>query len=150
MVLNYSVADALKINEQLTTLQQVGLHLEQFGQNSFLLSSHPTWFIDGQEEDTAREMIDWVIQNGHLTVAEFRAKTAIMMSCKRAIKANHRLDALQAKALLKTLPHCENPFNCPHGRPVLIHFTDTDLEKLFKRIQESHQPFANDFDDHEY
>ena len=150
LVLNYSVSDALKINEQLTILQQVGLHLEQFGQNSFLLSSHPTWFIDGQEEDTAREMIDWVIQNGHLTVAEFRAKTAIMMSCKRAIKANHHLDALQAKALLKTLPHCENPFNCPHGRPVLIHFTDTDLEKLFKRIQESHQPFANDFDDHEY
>lgn len=150
LVLNYSVSDALKINEQLTILQQVGLHLEQFGQNSFLLSSHPTWFIDGQEEDTAREMIDWVIQNGHLTVAEFRAKTAIMMSCKRAIKANHHLDDLQAKALLQTLPHCENPFNCPHGRPVLIHFTDTDLEKLFKRIQESHQPFANDFDDHEY
>lgn len=150
LVLNYSVPDALKINEHLSTLQQVGLHLEQFGQNSFLLSSHPTWFIDGQEEATAREMIDWVIQNGNLTVAEFRAKTAIMMSCKRAIKANHHLDDLQAKALLKTLPHCENPFNCPHGRPVLIHFTDTDLEKLFKRIQESHQPFANDFDDHEY
>lgn len=150
VVLNYSVPDALKINEHLDTLNKVGIHLEQFGQNSFLLSSHPTWFIDGQEEDTAREMIDWVIDNGKLTVAEFRAKTAIMMSCKRAIKANHRLDDLQAKALLKKLPTCENPFNCPHGRPVLIHFTDTDLEKLFKRIQESHQPFANDFDDHEY
>ncbi|WP_295729887.1 DNA mismatch repair endonuclease MutL [uncultured Limosilactobacillus sp.] len=150
LVLNYSVSDALKLNEHLSTLQQVGIHLEQFGQNSFILSSHPTWFIDGQEESTAREMIDWVIQNGSLTVAEFRAKTAIMMSCKRAIKANHYLNDLQAKALLNTLPHCENPFNCPHGRPVLIHFTDTDLEKLFKRIQESHQPFANEFDDHEY
>lgn len=150
IVLNYSVPDALKINEHLDVLNDVGIHLEQFGQNSFLLSSHPTWFIDGQEEDTAREMIDWVINNGKLTVAEFRAKTAIMMSCKRAIKANHRLDDLQAKALLKKLPTCENPFNCPHGRPVLIHFTDTDLEKLFKRIQESHQPFADDFDDHEY
>ena len=150
IVLNYSVPDALKINEHLDVLNDFGIHLEQFGQNSFLLSSHPTWFIDGQEEDTAREMIDWVINNGKLTVAEFRAKTAIMMSCKRAIKANHRLDDLQAKALLKKLPTCENPFNCPHGRPVLIHFTDTDLEKLFKRIQESHQPFADDFDDHEY
>lgn len=150
VVLNYSVPDALKINEHLDVLNNVGIHLQQFGQNSFLLSSHPTWFIDGQEEDTAREMIDWVIDNGKLTVAEFRAKTAIMMSCKRAIKANHRLDDFQAKALLKKLPTCENPFNCPHGRPVLIHFTDTDLKKLFKRIQESHQPFANDYDDHEY
>lgn len=150
IVLNYSVPDALKISEHLDVLDSVGIHLQAFGQNSYLLASHPTWFVDGQEEDTAREMIDWVIQNGKLTVAEFRAKTAIMMSCKRAIKANHRLDDLQAKALLKKLPTCENPFNCPHGRPVLIHFTDTDLEKLFKRIQEAHQPFANDFDDHEY
>lgn len=150
IVLNYSVPDALKISEHLDVLNSVGIHLQLFGQNSYLLASHPTWFVDGQEEDTAREMIDWVIQNGKLTVAEFRAKTAIMMSCKRAIKANHRLDDLQAKALLKKLPTCENPFNCPHGRPVLIHFTDTDLEKLFKRIQEAHQPFANDFDDHEY
>lgn len=150
LVLNYSVPDALKINEHLDVLEQVGIHLQSFGQNSFLLASHPTWFVEGQEEETAREMIDWIIDNGKLTVAEFRAKTAIMMSCKRAIKANHRLNSLQAKALLKKLPECENPFNCPHGRPVLIHFTDTDLEKLFKRIQEPHEPFANEFDDHEY
>lgn len=150
LVLNYSVAEALKIKEQLATLNAVGLHLQSFGQNSFLLASHPTWFVDGQEEATAREMIDWVLTGNRLTVAQFRAKTAIMMSCKRAIKANHRLDDLQAKALLKRLPQCEDPFNCPHGRPVLIHFTDTDLEKMFKRIQESHQPFANDFDDHEF
>ncbi|MGL5104189.1 MAG: DNA mismatch repair endonuclease MutL, partial [Limosilactobacillus fermentum] len=110
---------------------------------------HPTWFVAGQEEDTAREMIDWVLASGKLSVKDFRAKAAIMMSCKRAIKANHRLDERQAKALLARLPQCENPFNCPHGRPVTIHFTTTDLEKLFKRIQESHQPFADDFDDHE-
>jgi DNA mismatch repair protein MutL len=49
------------------------------------------------------------------------------------------LDDQQAKALIQRLPSCENPFNCPHGRPVLIHFTETDMEKMFKRIQESHQ-----------
>ena len=72
-----------------------------------------------------------------------------MMSCKRANKANHHLTSQEAVALLNRLPECENPFNCPHGRPVLIHFTDRDLEKMFKRIQESHEPFAGEFDDHE-
>ncbi len=62
-----------------------------------------------------------------------------MMSCKRAIKANHHLDDQQAKALIAHLKTAENPFNCPHGRPVLIHFTETDMEKMFKRIQEPHQ-----------
>ena len=149
LVLNYSLADALKIQQHQAVLAACGLKLEPFGQNSFMLASHPTWFVAGQEEDTAREMIDWVLASGKLSVKDFRAKAAIMMSCKRAIKANHRLDERQAKALLARLPQCENPFNCPHGRPVTIHFTTTDLEKLFKRIQESHQPFADDFDDHE-
>lgn len=150
LVLNYSVAEAIKIQDNFDVLKQAGLHLQPFGQNSFILNSHPTWFIEGQEESIAREMIDWVLDKQKLTVAQFRAKTAIMMSCKRAIKANHRLDSLQAKALLARLPKCENPFNCPHGRPVLIHFTDTDLEKMFKRIQDSHQPFADEYDDHEF
>ncbi|GGI63329.1 DNA mismatch repair endonuclease MutL [Limosilactobacillus caviae] len=150
LVLNYSTVDALTITQHLDTLAAVGLNLESFGQNSFILRSHPTWFKEGQEEDTAKEMIDWLIKNGKLTVKEFRMRTAIMMSCKRAIKANHHLDEREAKALLKRLPQCENPFNCPHGRPVTVHFDDQDLEKMFKRIQDSHTPYADDFDDHEF
>ena len=150
LVLTYSTADALKIIDHLDVLRQVGLDLQQFGQNSFMLASHPTWFIEGQEEDTAREMIDWVLKDGKLTVGQFRLKTAAMMSCKRAIKANHHLDRRQAEALLVNLSHCENPYNCPHGRPVTIHFTDTDLEKMFKRIQDHHEPFADEFDDHDF
>ncbi|KRM36385.1 DNA mismatch repair endonuclease MutL [Limosilactobacillus pontis] len=150
LVLNYSTVDAMTINHHLDTLAGVGLNLEPFGQNSFILRSHPTWFKEGQEEDTAREIIEWLIKDGKITVRDFRMKTAIMMSCKRAIKANHHLDDREARALLRRLPKCENPFNCPHGRPVTVHFNDSDLEKMFKRIQDSHTPFADEFDDHEF
>ncbi len=67
------------------------------------------WFKAGQEADTIKEMIDWILFDHKISVAAFREKTAIMMSCKRAIKANHHLDSLQAKALLRRLPECENP-----------------------------------------
>ncbi|MFC6253241.1 DNA mismatch repair endonuclease MutL [Secundilactobacillus hailunensis] len=144
IVLDYSTSDMLKITDKLDILAAVGLHLEQFGPNSFILRQHPTWFKAGQESDTVKEMIDWVLRDGHLTVAQFREKTAIMMSCKRAIKANHHLDDQQAKALIEHLKTAENPFNCPHGRPVLIHFTDTDMEKMFKRIQESHHSLRSE------
>ncbi len=150
LILNYSTVDALKITQHQDILDSVGIHLESFGQNSFIVRSHPTWFKEGQEEDTVKEMIAWVINDGHLTVQQFRMKTAIMMSCKRAIKANHHLDDREAKALLRRLPQCENPFNCPHGRPVTVHFNDTDLEKMFKRIQDSHTPYAGDFDEHDF
>jgi len=138
IVLDYPTSDVLKIKEQLPLLAELGLHLEPFGGNSFIVHAHPTWFKAGQEEDTIKEMIDWVLNDDKLTVAQFREKTAIMMSCKRAIKANHHLDDQQARALLKKLPNCENPFNCPHGRPVTVHFTNSDMEKMFKRIQDSH------------
>lgn len=150
LVLNYSTVDAMTITQHLDVLEAVGLHLESFGPNSFILRSHPTWFAEGQEEATAKEMIEWLINDGKISVHDFRQRTAIMMSCKRAIKANHHLDDREAKALLRRLPECENPFNCPHGRPVTVHFNDRDLEKMFKRIQDSHVPFAQDFDEHEF
>lgn len=138
IVLDYPTTDILALNDHLDTLASVGIHLESFGPNSFIVHEHPTWFKAGQETATIKEMIDWVLRDGKLTVAAFREKTAIMMSCKRAIKANHHLDGQQAQALLAKLATAENPFNCPHGRPVLVHFTDQDLERLFKRIQDPH------------
>ncbi len=76
----------------------------------------------GRQEEIVREMIDMFLNDDKLTVAKFREKTAIMMSCKRSIKANHHLEEEQAKVLLKKLSTCENPFNCPHGRPALGSF----------------------------
>ena len=40
----------------------------------------------------------------------------------------------EAKELLKQLLEAENPFNCPHGRPVIIDLTKREVEKKFKRI----------------
>ncbi len=56
LVLNYSTVDTMTITQHLDTLEAVGLHLESFGPNSFILRSHPTWFAEGKEEATAKEM----------------------------------------------------------------------------------------------
>lgn len=142
ITLDYPASDAVTIRARRDVLAGVGIELEDFGQNTFVVRQHPTWFKKGEEEQTVRAIIDWVLNEGHVTVAAFREQTAIMMSCKQAIKANHHLDAPQAEALLKHLAECENPFNCPHGRPTLVHFSNTDLEKMFKRIQDSHTSFG--------
>lgn len=144
LVLEYPNSDAIKIQAQKALLAAVGVQLESFGQNSFVIHSHPTWIAQGQEEATIREMIETVLENGKLDIAHFREKTAIMISCKQSIKAHHHLDDAQAKALLVDLARTENPFNCPHGRPVLIHYTQKDLEKMFKRIQDPHHSWEGE------
>ena len=139
LILDYSNADAIVINEHLDILQSVGIKIAAFGQNSFIVQSHPTWIPKGQEETTIREIIDYVLKDGKISIAQFREQTAITMSCRLSIKAHDPLDKAQAQAVLEQLAQTQNPYNCPHGRPTLVHFTDQDIQKMFKRIQDPHQ-----------
>lgn len=149
IVLEYSALDALKIEGALAELAAVGIELAPFGEHTFILREHPGWFPPGQEEATVREMIDWLLRDQSLTVAAFRERTAIMMACKRSIKANWSLNRYEAQGLIDQLAQTENPFNCPHGRPVLVSFSLTDMEKMFKRIQDRHESWV-DYDQHPF
>lgn len=133
LVLEYPVNEYMAIQEHLDTLSTIGINLEVFGQNSYILEAHPTWIMQDVER-VVRELIDMVLESGKVSIAKYREDVAIMMSCKQSIKANHYLDEYQARELLKDLLACENPYNCPHGRPVIVHLTNRDMEKLFKRI----------------
>ncbi|MCF6515804.1 DNA mismatch repair endonuclease MutL [Lactobacillus sp. S2-2] len=139
LVLNYSITDSLKINDNLSSIEQFGIGIENFGKSSFIIRNYPAWFKEGQEESTVKEILDWVLNDKKIDLSKFREKAVIMMSCKRAIKANHHLDELESKELLKNIRECDNPYNCPHGRPVLIHFSENDMETMFKRIQDPHK-----------
>lgn len=149
ITLTYSTADMLKIADFHEIFEQVGLHLEEFGPNTIALYEHPAWILADQAESTIEEMIDWVLHDGKLTVAAFREKAAIMMSCKRAIKANWHISDEEAKTLLRDLAQAENPYNCPHGRPVLTSFTLKEMERMFKRIQDSHESWQT-YDTHPF
>lgn len=138
IVLEYPANNAITIRENLNKLETAGISLEEFGQNSFLIRSHPSWFKAGQEEEIVKEMIDFLLETNQISIAKFREATAIMMSCKRSIKANHFLTPNEARRLLEDLKYTENPYNCPHGRPVLVKMTNKDMEKMFKRIQDPH------------
>ncbi|MCC5895180.1 MAG: DNA mismatch repair endonuclease MutL [Alkalibacterium sp.] len=138
IVLDYPTDEAIIIKENKEKLEEAAVFLEEFGQNSFIVRNHPSWIIAGQVEDTIKEMIDFFLSSSSLSVSKFREAAAIMMSCKRSIKANHYLSPQESIQLLEDLRQTDNPYNCPHGRPVLVSFTTNDMEKMFKRIQDPH------------
>ena len=135
----FSAGDFLRIKEQLPVLREVGIHLSDYGNNQFILREHPIWFKEEEIEAGVYEMCDMLLLTKEVSIHKYRAELAIMMSCKRSIKANHSLDEQSARHLLYQLSLCQNPYNCPHGRPVLVHFTNRDMEKMFRRIQENHK-----------
>jgi len=139
IVFDFSLAQAQQIQGVLPKLLEMGVDLEPFGPTSFQLQQHPLWMGKKNIQKIVEDLIDLVLEDPKATVADYREATAIMMSCKRSIKANHYLNDLQAKQLLHDLAYTKNPYNCPHGRPVLVHFSNYEIERMFKRIQDPHQ-----------
>lgn len=134
----FSGADFLNLQEKMSLLRDVGINLEPYGDNTFILREHPIWMKEEEIESGVYEMCDMLLLTNEVSIKKYRAELAIMMSCKRSIKANHTLDDHSARDLLVQLAQCQNPYNCPHGRPVLVNFTKADMEKMFRRIQENH------------
>ena len=124
----------LIIKENQDILDSLNILLEDFGSSSFRVISHPTWFNTGYEEETMRKIIDLILNKGKdFTLAKFNDNLAKMVSCKMSIKANTYIDKPSMEALINDLRKCKNPYNCPHGRPAIIHFSIYELEKMFKR-----------------
>jgi DNA mismatch repair protein MutL len=134
ITLEYSADEYMKIIEHKEELEKVGVFLEEFGHNSFIIRSHPQWMPTGQEGELIDEMIEQLLNMKKVDIKKLREEAAIMMSCKASIKANQYLKNEEIQALLDELRRSEDPFTCPHGRPIIIHYSVYEMEKMFKRI----------------
>ena len=128
-----SSSDYISLKEKMDILTKLGFLIEDFGINTILIKSHPFWLLKGYEEEQIRKIIDLVIELKEFDPIKFREHVAITLACKMAIKANDHISHMQMEELLNNLTNCDNPYNCPHGRPTIIKFSNYDLEKMFKR-----------------
>ncbi|WP_337019919.1 DNA mismatch repair endonuclease MutL [Oceanobacillus massiliensis] len=134
MTFEFSKQESIFIDQYKEDFAKVGLLFEQFGNQTYVIRSHPNWFPAGFEEEVIREMVDQIMNEESVNVESIREDAAIMMSCKRSIKANHYLNQDEMFRLLEDLRKTTDPFTCPHGRPIIVHFSTYELEKMFKRI----------------
>jgi DNA mismatch repair protein MutL len=134
LTFHYPTDEYVLIDAHREELAKCGVFLEPFGHNTFIVRSHPSWFPKGEEAEIIEEMIQQVIDMKKVDIKQLREKAAILMSCKRSIKANEYLRDDEIFALLESLRKTTDPFTCPHGRPIIIHFSTYELEKMFKRV----------------
>ena len=130
-----SASEALKIKENIGLLQELGFQVEEFGVNSFIVKEHPTWLRVGLETESVKKIFDIIIEGKYLfDRVKFNEHIAITMACKMSVKGNEAITLEEAENLLNDLVLCDNPYNCPHGRPTIISFTIYELERMFKRV----------------
>ncbi|MFC7441507.1 DNA mismatch repair endonuclease MutL [Laceyella putida] len=134
MTIECSPAEAELLEAKLDYLRQWGLEMEPFGGTTFVVRAYPIWFPREDADRLIHEIIEWLKEHGKVETSVLRDATAKMMSCKAAIKANRHLRRDEMEKLLAQLNQCENPFTCPHGRPIFVHFSAYELEKMFKRV----------------
>jgi DNA mismatch repair protein MutL len=109
-------------------LQRLGLEAEPFGDGALLIRSVPA----GLDTDPLTAVSDVLAraETGPDTLTSARRALA---ACKAAIKAGARLGPEDQEALLQQLAACRHPYTCPHGRPTLLRWSLTELERHFGR-----------------
>lgn len=134
MTFEFSTNDFIVLKENFEVLRTIGFLVEEFGINSVIVKAHPNWLPVGYEKDATFKIMETLLEvEKDFSIEKFNEKVATMMACKLAIKANENITELEMEQLIQDLKSCNNPFNCPHGRPTIVFYSNYDLEKLFKR-----------------
>lgn len=134
ITLEFTAAEAERLRDRAALFAQIGVYLEPFGGNTFIIRSVPEWMPKGEERELLLEMVELVLQDKSLDIARLREKSAILAACKASLKANDHLSREEIESLLRQLGECASPFTCPHGRPIIVSFSSHELEKMFKRV----------------
>lgn len=132
-VFELSSPKAIILKSQLETFNKLGFSVEEFGNNTFRLTSYPA--LLGFNINFI-EIIDVLIEflaDEKTTDIERINENIIRTACRSSIKAGDKLQDRQAIELMKDLFACNMPWTCPHGRPTVYTLTQADLEKFFKR-----------------
>jgi DNA mismatch repair protein MutL len=130
-----SLKDGRVILEKMNQLKGIGLELEHFGGNTFLLRAVPSILANTDWERFISDLMPVLEKDGNsLTVDKTIDDLLIIMACHGAIKAGQRLSQREMTHLLEELDKLNLPTNCPHGRPVFKKFSYYDIEKMFKRV----------------
>ncbi len=111
-------------------LKELGLDFKEFSSRTIVIDALPGDFQVNRQEivDIFREL------DGLGNLIKEKAEIAKVVACKGAIKAGQKLKPLEMMNLIDQLFACENPYTCPHGRPIILKFTLDELGHRFGRI----------------
>ena len=134
MLLTLNAAQMHALQTYSESFRKLGFELSELGGREIAVNGIPDNLFGLNSRDVFLEMLDELAEDRTRVPNQTLEAKVAMMSCKAAVKGNQKLSFPEAEALLKELLTLDNPYACPHGRPTMIRFSETELEKKFKRI----------------
>ena len=126
-------SEYLILEQNFYLLDRLGFSYEEFGENTILIRKHPSWISSNKTYESILKIIDIIVENQKFDENKFLDRVAATVACRMSIMAGDYITLDEANELIKQLSKTDNPFNCAHGRPSIITYTNYDLEKMFKR-----------------
>lgn len=133
-IIDLSLEDFSYYEENKTIFSDAGFVVEHFGGETVSLKEVPYFVGKLDAKKLFSEIIDNLKSLGSGKTAEVKLNKIASMACRAAIKANDYLNHDEMDKLLDDLRFIEDPFHCPHGRPIILKFTEYELNKKFRRI----------------
>lgn len=115
-------------------IEQFGYEVEHFGGKEYMISAIPDNLFNIDMKDLFIEMLDDFSNATGRQTPDIITEKVASMSCKAAVKGNDKLTLPEINKLIDELLSLDNPYNCPHGRPIIISMSKYEIEKKFKRI----------------
>lgn len=134
IIVTLSKAEEAVLEKYEDNFKRIGFEIEHFGGNEYYIREIPTDLFGLTPVEYFHDLLDELMNDKlsrNIDSVDHRIAT---MACKSAVKGNNRLSLDEARTLIDELLTLDNPFNCPHGRPTIVSFSKSEVEKMFKRI----------------
>ncbi|MCH8106852.1 MAG: DNA mismatch repair endonuclease MutL [Chloroflexi bacterium] len=131
VVVELSPGQAQVVQEQALSLEAYGFAIEPFGENTRLLRAVPAIVATQDPGQALVDVLDMVAFEG--LVRQQEDVLAASIACHSAIRAGRPMTQAEMEALLEQLDATDNPHTCPHGRPTMLHFSASHMDREFGR-----------------
>lgn len=131
IIMELSPSDMAITVKNIDLFERFGFIIEEFGHRNISIRGVPNTFGNPESQRFIYEIIDNIEKIGSIYDTKYDEIAEI--ACKSAIKANDKISYQEAVELVNQLKECDNPYTCPHGRPIMVKMTKYDIEKMFKR-----------------
>lgn len=133
-VLSLNSEDSQLVEANIDAIRSVGFDIDEFGENSYKISAVPA-VVDGIDFDKFFAMfLADKLNKSKITEADLLKDNLMQMACKSAVKGGDDLSKSEIELLLREMKDKDVVLFCPHGRPVIVRITKSEIEKWFKRI----------------
>lgn len=123
-----------RLEQYRAEIEAAGFAFEPFGEDTYQIRAVPVVLGEPQARAAFVEMLDRLGELRVLATRERRREAILQMACKRAVKGGDALTQEEIASLIRQMEETDAPPTCPHGRPLVVRLTRSELEKRFRRI----------------